>query len=228
MPAPSSAMPNRRAPPPRRGRRPRPPGSPCASARKSPATPPRRRSTRTPRGGIRGAGLGRRLARRHGRGKVDEPPRVGGEAAHHLQGGGRVPLADHDVRHSRVSIARRQVVGVEHSSSACGGGHAGAALGGNNGGPDAVLARPGPRPAPARVAQGGQPPPNTHPVSMQIVRFSHSGRGSACGRRRPSPAPVVRGPVVAHRQAELVGLAGRLAVQGERPHPPDTRPWSFS
>ena len=34
------------------------------------------------------------------------------------------------------------------------------------------------------------------------------------------PAAIFRSPVVAHRQAEFVGLAGSFAVEGEVPNPP--------
>ena len=50
--------------------------------------------------------------------------------------------------------------------------------------------------------------------------LTHSGFGDgrvAVDDRRP--AAVVLGPRVAHRQAELVGLAGGVAVQRERAHP---------
>ena len=59
---------------------------------------------------------------------------------------------------------------------------------------------------------------------MLIVLLSHSGSGDrrvAVDDRRL--AAVVGRPVVAHRQAELVGLAGRLAVQREVAHAPATR-----
>ena len=50
--------------------------------------------------------------------------------------------------------------------------------------------------------------------AVEPLRLGHR-RVAVDDHRR---AAVFRRPVVAHRQAELVGLAGRLAVQGEVPH----------
>ena len=54
---------------------------------------------------------------------------------------------------------------------------------------------------------------------MQIVPFTHVGFGHrrVAVHDRGAPAVVV-GPGVANRQAELVGLAGRVAVERERAH----------
>ena len=61
-------------------------------------------------------GLLARLARRHRRRQIDEPPGVGGEAAHHLQGRARVLFADRDVAlQARLDEALAQhVVDVQH------------------------------------------------------------------------------------------------------------------
>ena len=52
--------------------------------------------------------------------------------------------------------------------------------------------------------------------AVHPLRFRN--RSVAVHHRRLSA--VGRGPVAAHRQPELVGLAGGLAVEGELPHPP--------
>ena len=70
-----------------------------------------------------------------------------------------------------------------------------------------------------RVTQGGQFAAE-HAAGVDVDRPVQpfrlgDGRVAVDDGRRPS---VFRRPVVADRQAELVGLAGRLAVEGEVPH----------
>ena len=74
------------------------PASPCASPRRRPAARPGCGSRRTPRRDAR-AGPARCVVShgRHRRRQVDQPLRVGGEPAHHLQRRGGVLLADRDV-----------------------------------------------------------------------------------------------------------------------------------
>ena len=75
----------------------------CFSSQTTRGTP-RCGSRRTPRPDAPAARALARLGRRHRRRQVDQPPRVGGEPAHHLQRGGGVLLPD---RHrSRAGASR--------------------------------------------------------------------------------------------------------------------------
>ncbi len=66
--------------------------------------------------------------------------------------------------------------------------------------------------------QGGEGA-SEHAAGVDADRAVHPGRGRYRGMAVDdrSTAPVVVGPRVADRQSELVGLAGRVAVEGERP-----------
>ena len=165
--------------------------------------------------------FGRGVGRRHGRRQVDEPARVDGEAAHHLEGGrgvlaadgdaavqagGDDPLAEHVADVEQVPAWPRPILlpgGRERPHRLA---------------PD--LPRRDLDDLPFRVAQRRQPAPEDA-AGVDVDRAVHPlrlrHRGVAVHHRRP--AAVGRGPVVPHRQPELVGLAGGLAVEGELPHP---------
>ncbi len=168
-------------------------------------------------GGVLQVAVQRRgLRRGHGRRQVDQPARVHGEPAHDLQRRRGVLLPDLDLAagaYLHVPGAL-DVADVQQPWVAPGG------RGQRAGGlvPDPLgrhrdqLAR--------GVAQGGEPPAE-HAARVQADRVVDP-LGLGDGRvavHDHGPAPVVLGPRVAHRQAVLVGLACRVAVEREGAHP---------
>ncbi len=156
--------------------------------------------------------------RGHRRRQVGEQPRVQREAAHHLQRGGGVLLLH---RHPAV-------VGGLHTAAAVDVGERQRASLARAGGvrdqrarrlvPD-LLGRDGHQ-LPLGVAQRGHGP-TEDATGVQADGVVVEG-GDGCGGvpvDDQGPAPVVVGPRVAHREAELVGLAGGVAVQGVRADP---------
>ena len=169
-------------------------------------------------------GLAAGLAGRHGGRQVDQPPRVGGEPAHHLQGRRGVLLADRDVaaQPGRDDPLAQHVLGVEHLVvGLLRRQRRGLRLGGQER-PGRLAVGPRGRDRDElllRVAQGGQLAAEDAAgvdVDRAVEPFRLGDRRVAVDdHRRPA---VFRRPVVADGQAELVGLAGRLAVEGEVPH----------
>ena len=170
------------------------------------------------------ARLAARLARRHRGRQVDQPLRVGGEPAHHFQRRRGVLLPNRDVapQPGRDDPLAEDVVGIEHVVVGLLGRELGSLLFLGQEGPGrfAVGLRGWDRDELLlRVAQGGELAAEDAAGvdvdrAVEPVRFGDR-RVAVDDHRR---APVFRRPVVAHRQAELVRLAGRLAVQGEVPH----------
>ena len=168
--------------------------------------------------------LAARLARRHRGRQVDQPLRVGGEPAHHLQGRRGVGLPDRDVapQPGRDDPLAQHVVGVEHVVVSLLRRERRGLLFVGQEGPGRLAVGPRGRDRDElllRVAQGGELAAEDAAgvdVDRAVEPLRLGDRRVAVDDHRR--APVFRRPVVAHRQAELVGLAGRLAVQGEVPH----------
>ncbi len=195
---------------------------------------------------VRGEGLGRVLEhprhlgggrRGHRRREVDQPARVGGEAAHHLEGGSGVLLTDrhraaeagrHDAlaEHvAHVELARLPPAAVRVAAVRVGAGPrsgSGSRAGSDRERPRRLVVhamRWDRHELALRPAQRRQPPA----VDATRVDADRLVQPDRLGNRRVPVddgrlAAVVLRPRVAHRQPVLVGLAGRVAVEGEGAH----------
>ena len=172
-------------------------------------------------GMLQQARLAAGLAGRHGGRQVDQPLRVGGEPAHHLQGRRGVLLADRDVapQPGRDDPLAEHVLGVEHLVVGLLGRERRGLLILGQERPGRLAVGPGGRDRDElllRVAQGRE----LAAEDAAGVDVDRAVEPLRLGDRRVAVddhrlAPVFRRPVVADGQAELVGLAGGLAVEGE-------------
>ena len=221
-------MPGRRrcrtaAPRPRPGRPARPRGSPCASPRTPPARHRRRGKPANASPGCSSRPALRRGRRRaHRRRQVQQPARVDGEAAHHLQRRGGASRRG-TVTRPWWRVETMRLPATSPSSSRSGSRLAAARrrtrrrqrldrlvpdlLRGNGNHLALGIAQRG-EPA-AEDATGVQAHGPVHPLRVD---------GGRVAVEHHRPAAVVVGPRVAHRQAELVGLPGGVAVQREAAH----------
>ena len=176
-----------------------------------------------------------RLGRRHRGRQVDQPLRIGGEAAHHFQRGDGVLFADRDVvvqpsgddplARSRLRYrARRRAACCAVSAGACS--SAGKKWLGRL--VVSLLRRHGNEFLLGITQRGQLAAKDAAGVdvdrAIQPFGFGH-GRVAVHDHRL---AAIFRGPVVAHRQTELVGFAGCFAEQREVAHRPEPRPCSSS
>ncbi len=163
------------------------------------------------------------LAGRHGGRQVDQPPGVGGEPAHHFQGRRGVLLPDGDAapEPGRDDPLAQYVLGVEHLVVDLLSRQGGCPLVGRQERSSRFTVRSGGgdrHELLLRVAEGGELASEdaagvdvdrtVQPVGLRDRRMTVDDHRLA---------PVFRRPVEADGQAELVGLAGRLAVEGEIP-----------
>ena len=173
------------------------------------------------RGVLEQTGLRRGRRRAHRRRQVEQPVRVDGEAAHHLQrrGGAFGGHGDPAVVARRNDALACDVAELEQVRLATGGrvgrdrrrqrldGFVPDLLCGN--GQQLALG----------IAQGGEPTAEDA-TGVQAHGPVHPLRvdGGCVAVEHHRPAAVVVGPRVAHRQAVLVGLPGGVAVQREAAH----------
>ena len=164
-----------------------------------------------------------RLAGRHRRRQVDQPLRICREAAHHLEGSGGVLLSNCDAPvqpgrdepfASHIVYVEEIIIGLLRVQSRCWGCRQerpnGIGVGGEGCHRHQFLLRP---------AQGSQPAAE-HATGIDIDRAVEplglrNGRVSVDDARTAS---ILRCPVVANGQAELVRLSGCLTEKCEIPH----------
>ena len=168
------------------------------------------------------------LTRRHGRRQVDQPLRVDGPTAHHLQRGNGILLPDRDVgTQPRLYDALAGHIGqIENIVVFLLGGHprvlAARLRRHRRQGADRLAVDLGGRDGDQlvlRVAQGGQlTPEDTARVDVNGAVEPFGFRHWSVAIDHLGPTPVFGGPVVAHRQAKFVDFTRGFSIEAEGTH----------